>query len=209
MFRRGSLVGWKDVLLQSTSTELLNGLRDPRNHAAWFEFCARYEHVLLAFALKLGLSDADAQDATQETFLSFARAFQEGRYERQRGRLRSWLFRIMQNKVYDIYRRQARSPVVAETGDQAALLAQVVDEDRQVAIWEEEWRQAVVRTCLKLVRRDVAERTFAAFEGITLRGVPPDEVASQLGMTRAAVDRANQRVLSRMKELHRVVEVEW
>lgn len=196
-------------MLPSTSTELLNGIRDPHNTSAWLEFCARYEPVLLAFARKLGLNETDAQDAAQETFIAFARAHQEGRYEAQRGRLRSWLFRIMQNKIYDVYRRQARDPLLAAGGDQAELLAQVIDEDRQAGIWEEEWRQAVIRTCLELVRRDVAERTFAAFESITLGQRPAEEVARELGMTRAAVDRANQRVLSRMKELHRVVEVDW
>jgi len=34
-------------LPQSTTTELFNGLREPHNHAAWAELCARYEPVLL------------------------------------------------------------------------------------------------------------------------------------------------------------------
>lgn len=194
-------------MLQSTSTELLNGLRDPQNHRAWSEFCTRYGPVLLAFARKLGVNEADAQDATQETFIAFARAYQEGRYSQEKGRLRSWLFRIVQNKVHDIFRRRAHDPLNGN-GQQTRLEA-VLDQDRQAEIWEEEWRQAVIRTCVELVRRDVAENTFAAFESITIRGAALEETARSLEMSTAAVTKANQRVLSRMRELHRIIEVEW
>lgn len=196
-------------MLQSTSTELLNGLRDPRNHLAWCAFCARYGPVLLAFARKLGLNEMDAQDATQETFISFASAYQNGKYDQDRGRLRSWLFRIVQNKVHDIFRRKAREPVQLTADEQQAYSDHVFDEGRQAEIWESEWRQALIRTCLDMVRRDVAESTFAAFEQITLKERSPDDVARDLGMSRAAVTKANQRVLSRMREFHRLVDVEW
>lgn len=196
-------------LLQSTSTELLNGLRDPRNHAAWCAFCSRYGPVLLAFARKLGLNDADAQDATQEAFIAFARAYQEGRYSQGRGRLRSWLFKIVQNKVLDLRRRQARDPLRCGDGGQDHALDGMVDSGERAEIWEDEWRQAVIRTCLEMVRRDVAATTFTAFEEITLKERSPDEVARDLGMSRAAVAKANQRVLSRMRELHRIVDREW
>lgn len=164
--------------------------------------------MLVAFACKLGLSEADAQDATQETFISFARAFQDGRYNDQRGRLRSWLFKIVQNKVHDIHRRQAHDVAHAGNHDSTGL-SRVEDNGEQAEIWEEEWRQAVIRTCLDLVRRDVADSTFTAFEEITLKERSPEDVAEQLGMSRAAVTKANQRVLSRMRELHRIVDVEW
>ena len=191
--------------MQSTSTELLNALRDPQNHLAWCAFCARYGPVLHAFARKLGLNDTDAQDVSQETFIAFARAHQVGRYNARKGRLRSWLFRIVQNKVHDLQRRRVHDPGPLDppTGERA------FDEGQQAQIWEEEWRQALIRTCLQLVRRDVVESTFAAFENITLKERSPDEVAAELGMSRAAVIKANQRVLSRMRELHRILDVEW
>ncbi|MBI4578743.1 MAG: sigma-70 family RNA polymerase sigma factor [Planctomycetes bacterium] len=195
-------------MLQSTSTELLNGLRDPRNHAAWLEFCARYGPVLLAFARRLGLGEADAQDATQETFIAFARAYQEGRYSRERGRLRSWLFGVIQNKVRDIQRRRARDPAGMSVAQERQLNQRAAD-GAAAQVWEEEWRQAVIRTCLDLVRRDVAATTLAAFEAITLQEHAPEAVAKNLGMSKAAVVKANQRVLSRMRELHRMVDVEW
>jgi RNA polymerase sigma-70 factor, ECF subfamily len=205
--RRDPYCEWLD-LLQSTSTELLNGLRDPQNHVAWSEFCARYGPVLSAFASRLGLREADAEDATQETFIAFAGAYREGRYSQERGRLRSWLFGIVQHKVHDIQRRQAREPARPGRED-GELLDGATAEGELLGIWEEEWRQAVIRTALELVRRDVAEKTFSAFEGITLRQGSPDEVARNLGMSRAAVTKANQRVLSRMRELHKLVELEW
>lgn len=176
---------------------------------AWCAFCARYEPVLVAFARKLGLNEADAQDTTQETFIAFAHAYQQGKYSQERGRLRSWLFRIAQNKVRDTFRRKAREPLQMGPDEQQESADQSFDEGMQAEIWEEEWRQAVIRTCLDLVRRDVAASTFAAFEEITLKERSPDDVARDFGMSRAAVTKANQRVLSRMREFHRVVDLEW
>lgn len=158
--------------------------------------------------MRLGLSEADAEDATQETFIAFARAYQEGRYSEERGRLRSWLFGIVQNKVRDIQRRHARDPARPGTDNEESMDG-AVDEGNLSAIWEDEWKQAVIRTCLELVRRDVTEKTFSAFEEITLRERSLDETTQILGMSRAAAAKANQRVLSRMRELHKLVESEW
>lgn len=165
--------------------------------------------MLQAFTRKLGLNEVDAQDATQETFLAFARAYQAGQYNQQKGRLRSWLFKIAQNKVCDFHRRLAREPAQFSGDEQEQCLEQEFDEGQQVEFWEDEWRQALIRTCLDLVRRDVAENTFAAFEEITVKERSPDDVARDLGMTRAAVTKANQRVLSRMRELHQILDMEW
>jgi len=161
----------------------------------------------MAFATKLGLEPADAQDATQETFISFSRAYSEGHYKRERGRLRSWLCKIAQNKVRDIYRRRAHDPV--QMGDRhEQSLEEIVDEGRQIEIWEQEWRKAVIRTCLESVRKDVSAQTFAAFQEVTLKERDPEAVAKELGMSRVAVTKANRRVLLRMREMHRVMDVD-
>ena len=47
-----------------TSITLLEGLKDPRNEAAWRRFMDRYRPILIGFARRLGLSPSDAEDAT-------------------------------------------------------------------------------------------------------------------------------------------------
>ena len=77
-----------------TTTQLLEGLADPANQAVWQVFDARYRPVLLAFARRLDLSAEDAADVAQEALTRFMTALREGRFDRDRGRLRSWMVGI-------------------------------------------------------------------------------------------------------------------
>ena len=55
----------------TTTTAMLEGLRDPGNETVWRDFDERYRPVLIGFAQRLGLTAADAEDAAQETLLAF------------------------------------------------------------------------------------------------------------------------------------------
>ena len=55
----GSLIGGKNISFGGsaamdtiTSTTLLEGLKDARNHEAWHRFVLRYEPMVVSFAMK-------------------------------------------------------------------------------------------------------------------------------------------------------------
>lgn len=73
----------------TTNTALLEGLRETGNDAIWKVFCTRYRPVVIAVARRLGLNADEAEDATQEALLAFATAYRQGKYDRDKGRLRS------------------------------------------------------------------------------------------------------------------------
>lgn len=75
----------------STSTALLAGLAEDNNSAAWRCFEAGYKPMLLSYARRVGLTDADAQDVVADTLAAFVEAFRAGRHDRSWGRLKSWL----------------------------------------------------------------------------------------------------------------------
>ena len=79
-----------------TTTVLLEGLHDASNDAVWGEFDRRYRPVVFGFARRLGLDDADAADVAQETLTRFLEEYRRGVYDRERGRLRSWLVTLTQ-----------------------------------------------------------------------------------------------------------------
>lgn len=196
-------------MLNQTNTGLLEGLLDPDNNAVWSEFCQRYRPVLVAFAQRLGVSEADAQDAAQETLFAFARAYREGKYDPGRGRLRSWLFGIAHRKVLDIQRRAGREIVITEEDDKTRIMDRVPDDHALSELWDVEWRRAIIRTCLEEIRHHVEPTTMSAFEMLTLQEMTTEEVCRRLDMTPNAVLKANRRVLSRMRELQQVFEDRW
>lgn len=188
-----------------TSTTLLEGLRDADNHTVWRQWVERYRPLAVGYARRVGVPEAEAEDVAQTALLEFARAYREGKYDRERGRLRAWLFGIVHNQVR-AWRRRLPPERPADATAGAELLAAVPDGTDPEALWEEEWRRAVLRHCLEAIRREVRPETARAFELFALQGLPAAEVALRLGTTPNAVFVAKRRILGRMRELLPLVE---
>ncbi|MBP7933573.1 MAG: sigma-70 family RNA polymerase sigma factor [Phycisphaerae bacterium] len=193
----------------TTSTVLLSQLKDARNDRAWSDFVQRYWRLLNAFGLKLGLGREDAADAAQEALVAFVEAYRQGRYERDRGRLRHWLFGIARNKVLHMLRSRAAQHVVSPEGGKSDLLFNVPDDQSISEVWELQWRQAVLRACLDQVKSEMSPETIRAFELMVSGEVSSGVAAAQLGMTVNAVMKAKRRVLVRMREVYRQMETDW
>lgn len=192
-----------------TNTQILVGLRDPEDHAIWSEYVNRYRPMIVAYCRRVGLPAADAEDVAQDALMTFAVSFREGKYDRDRGRLRAWLFGIVHNVLQRWFRTRGRRAEVQPIASETDVLARIPDEDRLAELWEEEWQQAVVRNCMDAVRAEVGPQTFRAFELFALEGRPAADVAAELGTTDNAVFLAKRRVLRRMRELRPQLEKDW
>lgn len=199
----------ESIMLTITNTDLLVGLRDRDNAVVWSQFFERYQPMLVCFAKRLGLNESDAQDAAQDTLMAFISAYREGGYDRERGRLRTWLFGIASHKVRDMQRKRGREMVITDNADSTAFLNKVPDDEHLSQVWEAEWQQAIVRHCLAEVRKQVKPKTMEAFELFALQGLPAEQVASRLGMTENAVWIAKNRVLTRLREMQKQIEESW
>ena len=65
----------------ATRRSLLTRLRDAGDQAGWREFFDIYWQLLYRVALKSGLTEAEAQDAVQETIITVAQQMPGFRYE--------------------------------------------------------------------------------------------------------------------------------
>jgi RNA polymerase sigma factor (sigma-70 family) len=173
---------------------------------AWQRFEERFRPMVFAFARKLGLNETDAQDAAQETMVAFLEAYRGGRYDRTKGRLRSWLFGIAHRRVIDALRNRAREVRVSDKTELTAFLENIEDTDPAEAVWEREWRRAVLHACVAEVARDVYPETLAAFDLYVLQQWPVERVAEQLGITTNAVYIAKNRVMTRIREIRSRIE---
>lgn len=184
-------------MLTTTNTLLLEGLADPENDAIWREFHGRYQPVLVAFARRFGLTDDQAEDATQEALLRFVEEYRAGRYERSRGRLRSWIFAIARARILDSKRERGRND--AWRGESA--LANVPGDDELESAWEDEWRRAILRQGIHELRTgtNTDPKTIRTFELLALEERAPQEVAELMGSTVNAVYVAKHRALDRLR----------
>lgn len=192
-----------------TSATLLEGLKDLRNSLAWQRFTDRYRPLVVAFAHKLGLNDSDAQDAAQETMMAFAKGYQSGDYDPAKGRLRNWLFGVAHRKIVDVYRRRGGEVVVSNRTGTTGFMASVEAPDEAEAVWEQEWRQAVLQESLNEVAKHVSPNTVEAFRLSVLEDLPAEEVAKRLDMKENAVYAAKHRVMTRLREVMAQMEQIW
>jgi len=73
------------------------------NSQAWSEFVERYRGRLLSFANSKLMQSQDAEDAVQETFISFIQSLQTFRGDCA---LETYLFSLLRRKIIDTYRSQ-------------------------------------------------------------------------------------------------------
>jgi RNA polymerase sigma-70 factor (ECF subfamily) len=178
----------------TTSTSLLNRLRQPNQPQAWERFVKLYAPLLLVWARRQGLREADAEDLVQQVLLKLLDelpAYQRGAGQSFRG----WLFRVTANQCQDFRRRKATRALPAADG-----LANLADPSPAADLEEQEYRRLLVQRGLQVVRPDFNETTWAAFTRVMLEGRSPAEVAAELNVSTNAVYLARHRVLTRLRE---------
>jgi len=185
--------------LSKTTSAMLEGLFDPLNEQVWSGFDARYRPIVVAFARKLGLDDADAADVAQETLTQFVKQYRQGRYDRQRSRLRSWLIGIAKYRVADLKRATARR---REWRGESAI-ADLPDNDQLTRLWDQQRRTTMLRQALDELRANTKthDRTIRAFELLVLEQQPCRAVAEQLAMTTQEVYLAKSRIAHRLRDV--------
>lgn len=188
-----------------TTSTILDRLSDYGNEAAWNRFVTRFRRPIVSFARRMGLSEADAEDAAQEALAAFAESYRGGRYDRSKGRLSHWLFgiafHVAQAKRRSVIRHAAVSPQ-----DGSFAWQTVAAEEEVTRLWDEEWEKSLLHTCLDRVRQEVEPATMDAFVLVMRGGRTPAEAAAELGVPVKTVYNAKYSVLKRLRSCRRELE---
>lgn len=184
-----------------TTTQILEDLKSSNDALAWNSFRDHFYPVVVNFAKRLGLSSTYAEDAAQETMLSFLKAFRDGRYNREKGQLGSWVFGVARRVILNFRKRLPREYVIADNSTGTSFWDMIADANAVKHTWETEWRRMVLERCLQQVRREFDSKVFKAFELYALSEKSVAEVVHTLGMSRNAIYITKSRVLSRLRQL--------
>lgn len=187
------------LLATKTTTRLLDALHETDNAPLWAQIDARYRPVIAALARRLGLNDSDAEEVAQQTLSEFVRAYGEGRYDRTKGRLSSWILGIAHHTTL----RSLRGTRYAAKGVGQTALSEIPDESALRSIWTDERDRSILSQAMGLLRSEsgVDDRTLLAFELVALRGVPVGEAAAQTKMSVDQVYVAKSRIVKRLRQL--------
>lgn len=181
-----------------TTTKLLDALRDHGNEPAWAQIDSRYRPVISGLARRLGLGEADADEVAQQSLAEFVRAYREGRYDRAKGRLSSWILGIAHHTALSVHRAARRDGSKA-----GAAIPEVADESALRTLWTFERDRAILARAMGTLRDSSAidDRSLTAFELFALRSVPAPEVAAQCAMSVEQVYVVKTRITKRLRGL--------
>lgn len=183
----------------STTSLLLTGLLDPDNTEVWREFDDRYRPMILAYAMRLGLTSEDAADIAQDVLMRFVQEYRAGRYDRARGRLGAWIVGIVRYRVADHKRSSAARRV--SRGESA--IVELMGEDEMHSLWEIERKKSILRQAVDELRASskLNEKTIRAFELFAIHQRPAASVAAELDLTPQDVYMAKNRVAARLRDI--------
>lgn len=189
------------IFATRTTTRLLDALHERDNQPAWAQIDARYRPVIAGMARRIGLSDADADETAQRTLAEFVRIYREGRYDRSKGRLSSWILGIAHRTALRVRRDGRRAEFVDV--DHLDTGADMSDDPALRSIWTDERDRTILARAFEILREDSAvdPRTIQAFELVAMRGVPAAEAAVQSGMSVDQVYVAKTRMTKRLRRL--------
>jgi RNA polymerase sigma-70 factor (ECF subfamily) len=189
----------------ATRRSLVDGLANWRDRRHWQDFHKTYSKLIYAFARRAGLTDAEANDALQETLLTVARRAEGFHYDPARGSFKGWLLQIARWRVADQFqKRLPAQPHLARTGGTArtATIARAIDPagPELEAVWNSEWYANLLATALERVKRKISPRQYQIFDCYVVKEWPAQRVQRDLGVNLAQVYLAKHRVAALLKK---------
>lgn len=190
-----------------TQSLLLKNIRSFENREAWDAFVVLYRPVIFRMARRRGLQESDAHDLVQDVLLRVARAIE--RYSPQDGvRFRHWLRRVITNAILSAISSTPRDEAMGGSDVLDLLHAQPFRIELTGELEYESLRERYLRAAT-IVKLDVNEETWAAFEMSVLQGLTCDETAKTLGKSIGMIYASRSRVLKRLQtEIQRIQDLE-
>lgn len=189
--------------IPATSTTLLRDLAQDSQHSRWGEFVARYRPMMEAF-MRERFPSIEADDVIQETLIDLIKVFPVYHYSpSEKGHFHNYLIGILRNKALRQSKRANRCQ---------ANMRKLASE-RQIEAGENSpgghvSQRDIFEIALRQLLADdtVHARTREVFRRVAVNGDSPEDVASDFGITRNAVDQMKSRMMTRLKEFVSALE---
>jgi len=188
--------------MDDTSISLLDRVRHSSDSESWDRLAAIYTPVLQGWLRRYGLQQSDLEDLTQDVLIVVARETPHFEHTGRPGAFRSWLRKVVVNRLRDFWRSQKKIPQATGETDFLKQVDALEDPESELSrIWDREHDDHVLRQALAQSRSKFTPNTWLAMERLVFDGAAPVEVAKELDMTVNAVLIAKSRALSHLRQV--------
>ena len=172
-----------------TRETLLRRCQEMKGEKGWPEFFEIYWPFLFRHALAKGLRKADAEDVAQQTLISVWANLAKYRHGENGARFRTWLIRILLNKIIDLQRKWNPAAPSAESGTGTAPLALLPDLSAAApdAECDVEWAENLQRAARERVWKRLGQRDRQIYDYYEAHQRDVRQTAEHLNITVAYV----------------------
>ena len=197
-----------------TRATLIHRLKNWQDQASWQDFFDTYWKLIYGLALRLGLSDEEAQDIVQETLVDVANRMPNFKYDPKVGSFKSWLRTLIRWRITDYVRKRGPGTVPlnidAETGEETSALREFHYQSGPTLeeFYEQEWQKNLLDAAISNVKRKLDPQKYQIFDLYVNREWSPDKVAAVFNISVDQVYLAKHRVTELIKNEAKRLESE-
>ena len=184
----------------TTRSSVLRAVADTGNEAAWGRFFDLYAGFVFAVARGKGLSAEDADDVVQGVFVDLTRKMPAFDYDREKGRFRSYLLKLVNWRVVDKLKSGKREADLMTVYQKRRAISDV-SADSAADAAEREWQSNALNVALDRLRAEVRPDHFAVFVESTVEGLDTETVMRLHGLSRDNLYQIRNRLTARLKPL--------
>lgn len=184
----------------ATRSSIIDRIKDWDDQTAWRYLDTTYRPLIYGFAINRGLTELEAEDATQETLLTIAKGIKESKYVRARGSFKNWLFTAARWKINDQFRKRQRQLPIDHRPEDDDRETATVDRypdpagSSQQAIWDQEWERNLLDVAHQKVKQQVSGQQYQIFDLYVIKNWPVAKVMKTLNVSGNQVYLAKNRL---------------
>ena len=183
--------------LDSTHVSLLVRLAKNPDQNYWDEFYDRYGELIRGYCHAANRYRLEVDELIQEVFHALLKSLPKFQYDKAKGKFRGYLFHVTHNKAMELSRKRSRNPISLD----AALSAEVEDEDELEAIWDTQWKEHLLRQAHAQLEREFPKPRIELFKRYALDDDTVEDVAKEFDCSVAMVYKTKSLMTQRMQEI--------
>ena len=180
---------------ETTRSSVLKAVADTENTAAWNRLFDLYAGFVFSMARHKGLNETDADDIVQVVFADLARNLPTFKYDREKGRFRSYLTGLVNWRVVDRLKASKRDAELKANFWEEAKAAGGDDD-----FSEREWQTAAMEEALRRMKPSVSPEHYAAFVASAVEGQDTETVMRLYGISRDNLYQIRKRLTAKLQE---------
>ena len=192
-----------------TRASLLLRVPNPDDQAAWEEFVEIYRPLIIRYARKRAMQQADAEDVAQRVLVNVAQAVERRPHDLSRAKFRTWLHQVANNAILNAVTRTRPDRSTGASGERHVLentLENALEDRHDVEgpdsdLLRLEYRREMFRWAANRVRPEFKPDTWQAFWLTAVENLTIEAASQQLRKTAGAIYAARSRVIRRIREV--------